>query len=265
MEADILDMTEKIQTIEIDQDRNQDRQDVVFEEVAELELPIKIIIEKIQSRIEAGEYGLIIGDDASGRIPTLILGNFIKKISEQRGLYKPNIIFIPGKLRSRIFGRDNDRKELEEYVGKFGADRDKRILIVTDTILTGDSLKTLVSVLHKIGFICDIATIGVETDEEDSEDLLDRDFNLEHAEIISGEYYTEDSVMPNTPKIYREKTLSGVTKKTGQTKSTTIKSGESYEDEKEMIQDQINQARKDANIVVGHLIDWYKSQKQENH
>lgn len=79
-------MTEKIQTTEIDQDRDQDRREVVFEEVAELELPNKIIIEKIQSRIEAGEYGLIIGDDASGRIPTLILGNFIKKISEQKGL-----------------------------------------------------------------------------------------------------------------------------------------------------------------------------------
>lgn len=230
------------------------------ERVAELELPIKIIIEKIRSRIENGEYGLIIGDDASGRIPTLILGNFIKTISEQRGLGKPNIIFIPGKLASSVLWGSNDRKVLEKHVGKFGATKDKRILIVTDTVLSGNSLKKLVELLHEMEFVCDIATIGVETDEED---LLDRDFNLQHSEVISGEYQTEHSFFINTPKIYQEKTLSGVTKKRGQTKSTTIKSTESDKDEKEMIQDQINQARKDAGVVTDHLISWYESLKNE--
>src|SRR3989344_7993797 len=139
-------MPEKIPTTRPNQEK-QDVREIIFEEVAELELPIKTIIEKIKSRIENGEYGLIIGDDASGRIPTLILGNFIKKVSEQVGLAKPNIIFIPGRLRARILGRDKDTKELEEHVGSFGASKDKRVLIITDTVLTGNSLKTLVTVL----------------------------------------------------------------------------------------------------------------------
>lgn len=252
-------MSEKLATIE-EGPKTKPEQEVVFEEVAELEEPIKRIIEQILPRIERGEYGLIIGDDASGRIPTLILGNFIKTISEQRGLSKPEILFIPGKLRSRILGRDNDRKELEEHISRFGSSIDNRVLIVTDTVLTGESLKTLVAMLRKIGFTCDIATIGVEADEESIEDISQR---LQNSEIISGEYYTENSLMPNTPKIYREKTLSGVTKKRGQTKSTTLKSTESNEEEKAMIQDQINQAREDAGVVTKHLIEWYETLENE--
>ncbi len=252
-------MPEKIPTTKSKQEK-QDVREIIFEEVAELELPIKIIIEKIMSRIENGDYGLIIGDDASGRIPTLILGNFIRKISERRGLDKPNIIFIPGKLRSRILGRDNDRKELEQHIVKFGANRDKRVLIVTDTILTGDSLQTLVVLLKKIGFTCDIATIGEETDLQD---VSDRDQKLQNSEVISGEYYNEDNLMENTPKIYREKTLSGVTKKAGQTRSTTIKSRESDEEYKELVQHYVEQTRKDAGVVTDHLIDWYESRKNE--
>src|SRR3990167_11536940 len=119
-------MVEQIPTNKPNLEKSDERE-VVFKEVAELELPIKIIIEKIRTRIENGEYGLIIGDDASGRIPTLILGNFIKKVSEQKGLDKPNIIFIPGAFISGSF----EILELDAYVEKWGmVDKDKRILVV---------------------------------------------------------------------------------------------------------------------------------------
>lgn len=257
-------MPEKIPTIRPNLEK-QDVGEVVFEEVAELELPIKIIIEKIRTRIENGEYGLIIGDDASGRIPTLILGNFIKTISEQKSLNKPNIIFIPGKLMRPILnfesGMRSKRKKLEEHINKFGAAKDKRVLMVTDTVLTGGSLKILVTLLHELGFTCDIATIGVETEEKD---LVNRDLNLQHSEIISGEYQNKNRGFPHTPGIYREKALSGVTKKAGKTWSTAIvKSGEYDWEEKEVIQSQINQAREDAGVLTDHLINWYQSLKNE--
>src|SRR3989338_10918153 len=141
-------MSEKITTIDINSGLTKPKKEIVYQEVTELELPIKIRIEKIRTRIENGEYGLIIGDDASGRIPTLILGNFIKKVSEQKGLDKPNIIFIPGKLKAPILNRDRMIKKLEDHVSGFGAKKDKRILIVTDTVLSGHSLKVLVGLLH---------------------------------------------------------------------------------------------------------------------
>lgn len=233
---------------------------IVSEEVAELEKPIKTIIEKIRSRIENGDYGLIVGDDASGRIPALILGNFIKKVSEQKGFDKPNIIFIPGKLKAPILNQDRMMKKLEDHIGSFSATKDKRILIVTDTVLTGLSLKILVRLFHKIGFICDIATIGVETDEKQ---LFERDENLEQSEVISGEYYTTGSkYYSHTPQIYREKTLSGVFKKSGDEKSTVSKSQELDEISKELVQQDINQVRQDAGVVTDHLLNWYESAKK---
>ena len=262
------------QTIRQEQKPTKTEKEIQLEEVAELEEPIRKIIEKIRERIESGEYGLIIGDDASGRIPTLILGNFIKRISEVRGLQKPNIIFIPGKLMGPIFGFNSEsrRKKLENHIAKFGATDEKRVLIVTDTVLSGGSLEILIKLLKQSGYICDIATIGIEEESTDIEapprdleypETETREDLLRGVEIISGEYKGEDKFHPNTPKIYKEKTLSGVIKKAGQTKSTTIKSGEPDEEEKEWIQSQINQAREDAKAVTQHLIDWYESQKSE--
>ena len=248
------------------------RKGIELEEVAELEEPIRKIIEKIKSRIENGEYGLIIGDDASGRIPTLILGNFIKNISEKKGLDKLNIIFIPGKL-NYFFHRERS-KELDKYISGYGATKKRRILIVTDTIQSGGSLETLVKLLKKSGHSCDIATIGIEfPDEYDDE----RFKNLGTTEVISGEYQKRNSDFhPNTPGVY-ESESSGVYKRPGDKVSKTLKSsalpeGVDPEDvnpesinthsSRQEIQESINKSRKDANVVVEHLIDWYESQKQ---
>src|SRR3989338_7015540 len=166
------------------------RKGIELEEVAELEEPIKKIIEKIKSRIENGDYGLIIGDDASGRVPVLILGNFIRKVSEKRDLNKPNIIFIPGKLRSYFFDNESKKKYFDRHISKFGVTKDKRILIVTDTVLSGLSLEVLIGLLHDMGYVCDIATIGVETSETNASL---RDVMLDGSEVVSGEYFNEYS------------------------------------------------------------------------
>ena len=280
-------MPEKIYTTKRNLEK-QDEKEIVFEEVAELELPIKIIIEKIKSRIENGEYGLIIGDDASGRIPTLILGNFIKKVSEQKGLDRPNIIFIPGKLEMeresywrKIFGLENTSKtkqaeELDEYILGQGASKEKRILVITDTIKTGDSLKTLVNLLRRAGYVCDIATIGIEPV------IIGQGMraSLKGVDIIFGKYRDKSrKENENTPLIYRKESekLTGVYKRPGDKTSKTLKSsalpeGVDLEDvnpesinthsSRQEIQDSINKARKDASVVTDHLIDWYNSQEQ---
>ncbi|MBI4158249.1 MAG: phosphoribosyltransferase [Candidatus Yanofskybacteria bacterium] len=266
-------MPEKIPTNKIKPEEKKLRKEVELEEVAELEEPIKKIIEKIRDRIESGEYGLIIGDDASGRIPTLILGNFIKNISEKKGLDKPNIIFIPGKL-NYFFHRRRSR-ELDKYISEYGATKERRILVVTDTIQSGGSLETLVKLLKKSGHSCDIATIGVEFPDDYEKKRFE---NLGTTEIISGEYQKGDSYFyPNTPGVYKSESK-GVYKKPRYKVSKTLKSaalpeGINPEDvnpesintrsSRQEIQESINKSRKDTSVVVDHLIDWYESQKQE--
>lgn len=277
-------MSERITTME-DSAKGKPARETRYEEIAELEVPIKKIIEKIKERIENGKYGLIIGDDASGRIPAIILGNFIIKISEQRNLEKPNIIFIPGKLKSeefnwrKVFGLRSTSKrkqyeKLDEYVSSHGASKERKILIVTDTVKSGDSLKTLVGLLKRAGYRCDIATIGIETP------MIGRGIkeSLVGTDIISGEYRIKDRDRnQNTPLIYEHESrkLTGVYKIPGDKVSKPIKlsalpEGINPEDvnpedlnidsSRQEIQGFINQAREDANIIVDHLVDWYKSQ-----
>src|SRR3989338_2628859 len=255
-------MSEKITTIDINSGLTKPKKEIVYQEVTELELPIKIRIEKIRTRIENGEYGLIIGDDASGRIPTLILGNFIKKVSEQKGLDKPNIIFIPGAFISGSF----EILELDAYVEKWGmVDKDKRILVVTDSIRTGESLRVLVSTLKDLGYPVDVATIGIE-DKDKEHVVTAREQNLSGIEVLSGDYNRYDKnktgVFPHTPKIYGRKELAGVEKVRGELKSRAL-SRRLSEDVMSQIQPKINQAKEDAGVVTDHIVKWYESQKQK--
>lgn len=262
-------MPERIPTISNTPDKEGKIQ---LEEVAELEAPIKKIIGKILSRIESSEYGLIIGDDASGRIPAIILGNFIKKVSEERGISGPDVIFIPGRLKMesefswrRIFGLENALKikqyeELDDYISSYGASKEKKILIITDTVKSGDSLKTLVDLLNGAGYSCDIATIGIETP------MIGQGAkqSLRGTDIISGEYREKNrDSNQNTPLIYDHKELSGVKKIPGNHVSEPIKKRLFHQEDRNRIQGQINKSREDANVVIDHLLDWYKALENE--
>jgi len=199
------------------------------------------------------------------------LGNFIKNISEKKGLDKPNIIFIPGKLK--YFLHRERSRELDRHISSYGATKERRILIVTDTIQSGGSLETLVKLLKKSGHSCDIATIGIEL-PDDYEYEKERFENLGTTEIISGEYQRVDfDHHSHTPRIYKSGS-SGVYKRPGDKVSKTLKSsvlpeGVNPEDvnpesintrsSRQEIQESINKSRKDANIVVEHLVDWYES------
>lgn len=246
-------MFEKSQ-IKLEQEPVKTENEIKHERVAELELPIKIIIEKIRSRIENGEYGLIIGDDASGRIPALILGNFMKEIYSQKGYVKPNIIFIPGKMDTISVTKE----ELGDYIEEWGTTKDKRVLIVTDTVLTGGSLEALVWLLKKGGYVCDIATIGIE---RPIKHFINRKINLGSTKIISGQYDSDDirgkGRYKHIPRIYGSQ-LSGVRKESGQYRSKVLKNEDVYiEKIKHQIQDNVNTARDDVKTIVNRLVDWY--------
>ncbi|KKR02684.1 MAG: hypothetical protein UT29_C0001G0164 [Candidatus Yanofskybacteria bacterium GW2011_GWA1_39_13] len=243
------------------------------EEIAELEKPIKIIIEKIKNRIENGEYGLIIGDDASGRIPTRILGDFIREISRIRGHHQPNIIFIPGKLKEGMLGvvgsgeRQMVQKKFEQHLSKYGAIPDKKILIITDTVFSGESLRGLADLIKEAGYVLEIATIGQEFSGPFGRPNRLADENLEGIEIVSGEFSAtkeqeEETGWAHTPMIYAKKDMSGVHKSSGYLKSERLVDEIGSYFRRDMIQDEIEQARKDAKTMTSKLIDWYESQKQ---
>lgn len=242
---------------------------VTIPEILDLEEPIKNLMEKLRANIERGEYGLIIGDDASGRIPTLILGEVIKRISKLKSVRDPSIIFIPGTL-SRVIGLD---EQLQGYVQKYGAQEKDKVLIVTETVRSGDTLRVLVETLESLGHICDIATIGIEHGDM-AYYKKRRSENLGNASIFSGDYYkkgngTTDALNPNTPLIFRNKEMSGVYQNKNEFVSRTrqsIHKEPAFENSSEhlaKIQKVVSDSRTEAFVLVDKLVAWYVSQDKE--
>ncbi|MEX2090670.1 MAG: hypothetical protein WD989_00875 [Candidatus Paceibacterota bacterium] len=244
--------------------------EIRLEEVAELEKPIKKIIEKIKDRIENGEYGLIIGDDASGRIPARILGDFIREISKIKGLYQPNTIFIPSKLQKGGWffkEKENQQDKFEQHISKFGAVPNKKILIITDTVFSGESLKVLTSLIRNAGYDLDIATIGQEFDGPLGRPDAFPEENLRGAQIISGEFEMSEEQKQktgwaHTPKIYANKKMSGVFK-SGFKSRKLADSNYTSDLERDQIQYSIEQSRVDAKKMTNRLVDWYLQLQNE--
>ena len=243
---------------------------ITLQEVAELEKPTQNIIGKIKEKIERGEYGIIIGDDASGRIPTLILGGFIKKISKLKNLPEPNIIFIPGKLNeTEDFLVAKEKKlKLQKHLFEYGVKRDDRILIVTEAIASGRSLGVLSHLLKAVGFEVDIATMGIESPENSFYQQA-REKNLGNSNIILGNYSRKEPVgQSHTPLVYSQgKIINGIYKISGDLKSITKKSqfrnyfSEKASTKEKEIQEKINQSRAEINILVDKLVDWYLAEE----
>jgi adenine/guanine phosphoribosyltransferase-like PRPP-binding protein len=244
---------------------------ITLEEISELEEPVKNIIEQIKTRIENGEYGIIIGDDASGRIPALILGSFIKRISKLRNLREPNIIFIPGKLRvtEDTLDRKVFQKLLQKHITKYGAKKGDRVLIVTEAIDSGDSLGDISHLLKVAGFEVDIATMGIESLDNGLYKIA-REENLRNSNIISGNYvYVKKGVTreSHTSLVYSQgRIMNGITKKPGDLRAKTKKSQFGVFREKapiqgREIQEKINQSRIEVNILVDKLVVLYLAEE----
>ena len=84
-------MTKELPVIE-----EREGQVIVNPEIDRLEKPMEVILEKILPDIENGRYDLIIGIDASGRLPTLATNKFIKYIYQEKGYELPKTIFMAG-------------------------------------------------------------------------------------------------------------------------------------------------------------------------
>lgn len=188
-------------------------EDIRNKDVGELRKPIEKLLFEIRSSIDRGEYAMIIGDDASGRIPTLIFDRILKSIYRKKGMKEPQTRFFAGS-GSGTKGesiREQKTEALEKHIqnemakGRWQVGRGK-ILIVTDTIVTGNSLLPLADALHHLGIRYDIATIGFpscDDPEQQEEERKELEAKL-HATIFAGHEWT--------PSLYEHKEISGVQK-----------------------------------------------------
>jgi len=189
----------------------KDDKEIRFEAIAELERPLERILERIGSE----NFDLIIGDDASDRIPTLILSKFFGAKAEKENKKTPQTIFIAGGTRG--LGEKNKEttmSEKKERITHFLNEKVDttskycRVLIVTDTIDTGATLQPVIMALKEYVFHIHVAAVA----------LLGEGMDLESAEKAKkelGEKFGIDITYGTieTPAIWSRNQLSGVKRK----------------------------------------------------
>jgi len=203
-----------------------EKDSVMLEAISELEIPFQKILSEIHGRIDKGEYKYIIGDDASGRVPTLIMSKVINGIYKDTGERKVKTYFIEGfksLFQHTQSDRTNRKNEILEHfkhiklgteieetkkqsimrkvLKKFGIQEKSRnrVLIVTNTIFTGDTIQPLAGALKELGLEYDIASVSIT--ESDKHDKFDAQDKLD-AFIYHG--------MEEEPLIYDDHNLAGV-------------------------------------------------------
>lgn len=168
----------------------------------QLKNPIRKILGDLRVPIEQGAYNAIIGDDASGRIPTLILSEVIKRVYAQYGHKAPVIRFMTSPSRVH---HDAQKENIQAHVSKILKDAqnsfgDGKALLVTDVVWSGKTLSRLMDGIRANGWNADVATVGF-VDNHNTKREVEETIG---APLINGS--------EETPAIYNRKYLSGVTK-----------------------------------------------------
>ena len=148
-----------------------------LEIIENIKEPIGKILEQLNSDVRDGNYELIIGDDASGRIPTLIIREVMSLVNKKNNKPNPKTIFIakpridyrPEESSEKFQERTKDieknirnhvRKILETFIKSHGY-KPKKILVVTEGIATGNTLQPLIKSLKTLGVEFNIATLSI--------------------------------------------------------------------------------------------------------
>lgn len=118
---------------------------------------------KIAERVMLKEYDTILAEDASGRLPGLLMYGAMKKFYKTNESEKDlNLFFLAGSK-----GAENEEEKKEKLLEYFNNviykshSPDKSILIVTDVIMEGKSLVPLIEILKELGIKYDILTLGL--------------------------------------------------------------------------------------------------------
>ncbi len=229
---------------------------ILFHIIYQLEEPLLKIVNTLYADISSGKIQLILGDDASGRIPALILNSAIRHIYENHNYTMPDVRFIAGAGQNS----HEKRREKENKINSFIADlkstlqkeghAPSKTLVVTDVIATGNSLRPLMSALKTNKMNSDVAVVRMYDTATDIGDLQ-REWK---ATIADGEGPTD---------IYKEYRLGGVHKNLGDLFARSIiKDVGSEGEDKVRRQQLVNAARERCELIGQRIARQFQAQEQ---
>lgn len=113
--------------------------------------------------IKNREYGLIVGEDMSGRMPTLIVKHFSNLVMDSEGAERIPTVFISNRRTKHFYNADKILKhEFETIVLPPLANKiNNRALIVTEYIDTSDTINRLIEYFVANNIPFDISALRV--------------------------------------------------------------------------------------------------------
>jgi len=75
------------------------------------QLASELILEQARESIDKGEYNILIGDDASGRVPTLIFRRVLQDVYKEKGYDAPKTLFFAPRGHKKWFSAIFDGKK----------------------------------------------------------------------------------------------------------------------------------------------------------
>ncbi len=136
----------------------QDKSVPKVEEVDAIQKGMANVLKQIWPAVEAGEFGVIVGDDTSGRIPALILSKAVNTWNRDHGLPRIPVVFVPGTNKEEY--QDALRQAFSKRLHLLKkVDRSTRALIVTEGITSGHSIASIGNLLKEAGFSWDVAAL----------------------------------------------------------------------------------------------------------
>ena len=59
------------------------------------------LIDRLKEPLREGRWESVLGDDVSGRLPALVIGDLMARVARERGRDAPSRFFIPGRRQER--------------------------------------------------------------------------------------------------------------------------------------------------------------------
>lgn len=207
-------------------------------EIAELEESMRQLLRELLPHIRSGEYSLLIGDDISGRIPTLLIRKFINTIRTENGQKEIPTYFFRSKAEASKISPDSISSLIAfAKTAVTGSTIDSKALVITEYISSGRHIRQTGSILSQSDIPYDVATVYMDVPEQ-----VYRMGGIipETTRLFSGG-------QDNYPKIYSNPDISGVVGEKDTDRRTVI-------NKNDLRRSTIIQARKDVDVLANRLI-----------
>lgn len=215
----------------------QDR--FVFPEIADLRLSMEEILKELLPHVLEGEYSLLVGDDTSSRIPTLIWKKVIDHFYLKQGLKPVDAVFAQFMFKDHPHGLarlfPETKKNLLDAITRTETNKPgNKALISTEHMENGNHIRSICSILRSTGVNFNV--VSLRTDE--STIYYKKKLGLER--IFTSSF-------KGAPSIYAITEVTGLLRETDDPTNIAIR--EDY------VKIMVRKARRDANLLAIKLID----------